>query len=152
MENRSEFINGRTKSSVSLSKMVPESLDYRLIKELWAYTGNRIAVRFAYEFARRFGSLVSVYGNENGSSMTMASWLHGLRHQRPSISNQIANITGYLGRAPRTPRVKRILALVLLSFISMRVSIVKIRDRDHSSSEAELGPLSKREALVRSPS
>ena len=51
--NRSEFINGR-----------PE-LDYRLIKELWAFEGNRIAVRFAYEWHDDSGTWFRSYGNEN---------------------------------------------------------------------------------------
>ena len=45
--NRSEFINGRTEIIAFLSRKWARELDYRLIKELWAFTGNRIAVRFA---------------------------------------------------------------------------------------------------------
>ena len=48
--NRSEFINGRNEIIAFLSRKWAKELDYRLIKELWAFTGNRIAVRFAYEW------------------------------------------------------------------------------------------------------
>ena len=47
--NRSEFINGRNEIIAFLSRKWAKELEYRLIKELWAFTGNRIAVRFAYE-------------------------------------------------------------------------------------------------------
>ena len=48
--NRSEFLNGRQEIIEFLKRKWTKELDYRLIKELWAYEGNRIAVRFAYEF------------------------------------------------------------------------------------------------------
>ena len=48
--NRSEFIRGRTEIIAFLSRKWARELDYRLIKELWAFTDNRIAVRFAYEW------------------------------------------------------------------------------------------------------
>ena len=48
--NRSEFINGRNEVIAFLSRKWAKELDYRLIKELWAFAGNRIAVRFAYEW------------------------------------------------------------------------------------------------------
>jgi uncharacterized protein len=48
--NRSEFINGRDEIIAFLSRKWAKELDYRLIKEMWAFTGNRIAVRFAYEW------------------------------------------------------------------------------------------------------
>ena len=48
--NRSEFVNGRDEITAFLSRKWVKELDYRLIKELWAFTGNRIAVRFAYEW------------------------------------------------------------------------------------------------------
>ena len=47
--NRSEFINGRSAIMAFLARKWAKELDYRLIKELWAFTGHRIAVRFAYE-------------------------------------------------------------------------------------------------------
>src|SRR5262245_36509347 len=48
--NRSEFVKGRNQIVAFLSRKWAKELDYRLIKELWAFTGNRIAVRFAYEW------------------------------------------------------------------------------------------------------
>jgi hypothetical protein len=48
--NRSEFINGRDEIIAFLSRKWAKEIDYRLIKEMWAFTGNRIAVRFAYEW------------------------------------------------------------------------------------------------------
>ena len=47
--NRSEFINGRSEIIAFLSRKWAKELDYMLIKEIWGFTGNRIAVRFAYE-------------------------------------------------------------------------------------------------------
>src|SRR5207245_10755770 len=48
--NRSEFINGRSEIIAFLARKWAKELDYRLIKEIWTFTGNRIAVRFAYEW------------------------------------------------------------------------------------------------------
>src|SRR5438105_15845468 len=48
--NRSEFINGRDEIIAFLSRKWAKEIDYRLIKEMWAFAGNRIAVRFAYEW------------------------------------------------------------------------------------------------------
>src|SRR5215831_3515829 len=47
--NRAEFVNGRAEIEAFLTRKWQRELDYRLIKELWAFEGNRIAVRFAYE-------------------------------------------------------------------------------------------------------
>jgi nuclear transport factor 2 (NTF2) superfamily protein len=63
--NRSEFVNGRDEISTFLSRKWVKELDYRLIKELWAFTGNRIAVRFAYEWHDDSGHWYRSYGNEN---------------------------------------------------------------------------------------
>jgi nuclear transport factor 2 (NTF2) superfamily protein len=63
--NRSEFINGRNEIIAFLSRKWSKELDYRLIKELWAFTGNRIAVRFAYEWHDDSGHWYRSYGNEN---------------------------------------------------------------------------------------
>mgnify|MGYP000601490475 CR=1 FL=1 len=65
--NRSEFINGREEIVAFLKRKWAHEHDYRLIKELWAYTGNRIAVRFAYEWHDDAGSWFRSYGNENWS-------------------------------------------------------------------------------------
>jgi nuclear transport factor 2 (NTF2) superfamily protein len=63
--NRSEFINGRNEIIAFLSRKWARELEYRLIKELWAFTGNRIAVRFAYEWHDDSGNWDRSYGNEN---------------------------------------------------------------------------------------
>ncbi|MCC0036467.1 MAG: nuclear transport factor 2 family protein [Hoeflea sp.] len=63
--NRSEFINGRGEIEAFLTRKWEKELDYRLIKELWAYSGNRIAVRFAYEWHDAAGTWYRSYGNEN---------------------------------------------------------------------------------------
>jgi len=63
--NRSEFLVGRPAIVEFLHRKWVRELDYRLIKELWAFTGNRIAVRFAYEWHDDSGSWFRSYGNEN---------------------------------------------------------------------------------------
>ena len=63
--NRSEFINGRLAIIDLLRRKWARELDYRLKKELWAFTGNRIAVRFEYEFHDASGQWFRAYGNEN---------------------------------------------------------------------------------------
>src|SRR5436190_7214163 len=63
--NRAEFINGRAEIEAFLRRKWAKELDYRLIKELWACSGNRIAVRFAYEWHDDSGNWFRAYGNEN---------------------------------------------------------------------------------------
>ncbi len=63
--NRSEFPRGRSEVHASLTRKWSRELDYRLIKELWAFDGNRIAVRFAYEWHDGSGQWFRSYGNEN---------------------------------------------------------------------------------------
>ena len=63
--NRSEFITGRNEIEAFLTRKWEKELDYRLIKELWSYSGNRIAVRFAYEWHDADGKWFRSYGNEN---------------------------------------------------------------------------------------
>jgi nuclear transport factor 2 (NTF2) superfamily protein len=63
--NRSEFINGRQEIVAFLTRKWTKELDYRLIKELWTYENNRIAVRFAYEWHDDAGQWFRSYGNEN---------------------------------------------------------------------------------------
>ena len=63
--NRSEFINGRAEIVAFLSRKWARELDYRLIKELWTFTDDRIAVRFAYEWHDDSGHWYRSYGNEN---------------------------------------------------------------------------------------
>lgn len=63
--NRAEFVNGRADIEAFLTRKWIKELDYRLIKELWAYSDNRIAVRFAYEWHDDSGQWFRSYGNEN---------------------------------------------------------------------------------------
>ncbi|MFL5266601.1 MAG: DUF1348 family protein [Stellaceae bacterium] len=63
--NRAEFPCGRRAIIEFLSRKWVKELEYRLIKELWAFTGNRIAVRFAYEWRDDSGNWFRSYGNEN---------------------------------------------------------------------------------------
>lgn len=63
--NRSEFITGRAEIVQFLIRKWRRELDYRLVKELWAFDGDRIAVRFAYEWRDDSGHWYRSYGNEN---------------------------------------------------------------------------------------
>lgn len=63
--NRAEFVTGRAQVEAFLQRKWVRELDYRLIKELWGFTGNRIAVRFAYEWHDDSGNWYRSYGNEN---------------------------------------------------------------------------------------
>ena len=63
--NRSEFLSGREQIVQFLTRKWNKELDYRLIKELWAFHGDRIAVRFAYEWHDDSGNWFRAYGNEN---------------------------------------------------------------------------------------
>jgi len=63
--NRAEFINGRAEIVAFLTRKWNKELDYRLIKEMWTFGENRIAVRFAYEWHDDSNSWYRSYGNEN---------------------------------------------------------------------------------------
>ncbi|HBK91694.1 MAG TPA: DUF1348 domain-containing protein [Parvularcula sp.] len=63
--NRAEFIEGRAGVEAFLTRKWGRERDYRLIKELWAFRGDRIAVRFAYEWRDAAGAWFRSYGNEN---------------------------------------------------------------------------------------
>ena len=63
--NRAEFVNGRPEIEALLTRKWARELDYRLIKELWIFAGDRIAVRFAYEWRDDAGNWFRSYGNEN---------------------------------------------------------------------------------------
>ena len=63
--NRSDFPRGRAEIVEFLTRKWEKEKEYRLIKELWAYEGNRIAVRFAYEWQDSAGQWFRAYGNEN---------------------------------------------------------------------------------------
>ena len=63
--NRAEFVVGRAAAEAFLARKWAKELDYRLIKELWAFTDARIAVRYAYEYRDDSGNWFRAYGNEN---------------------------------------------------------------------------------------
>ncbi|MEN6542603.1 nuclear transport factor 2 family protein [Parvibaculum sp.] len=63
--NRAEFVTGRAEIVAFLSRKWRQEIEYRLIKEVWAYESNRIAVRFAYEWRDDSGQWFRSYGNEN---------------------------------------------------------------------------------------
>ena len=63
--NRNEFLTGRDQIVEFLTRKWSQENEYRLIKELWAFEGNRIAVRFAYEWRNTAGEWFRSYGNEN---------------------------------------------------------------------------------------
>lgn len=63
--NRAEFIHGRAEAQAFLERKWKKEQEYRLIKELWAFEGNRIAVRYAYEWHDDSGNWFRSYGNEN---------------------------------------------------------------------------------------
>ena len=63
--NRAEFLEGRAAIEAFLTRKWRRELDYRLIKEVWTFHGNRIAVRFAYECRDDSGNWFRSYGNEN---------------------------------------------------------------------------------------
>lgn len=99
--NRAEFVNGREEIVAFLRRKWTRELDYRLIKELWAHDGNRIAVRFAYEWRDDSGLWYRSYGNEN--------WefdINGLMFRRYAsindqpITNAQRNFHWPLGRRP----------------------------------------------------
>ncbi len=82
--NRSEFLQGRQAIEAFLHGKWQRELDYRLIKSLWAFDGDRIAVRFAYEWHDDRGQWFRSYGNEN-----WAFDEHGLMRQRIASINDI---------------------------------------------------------------
>ena len=65
VRNRTEFATNRDEAKGFLTRKWAKELDYRLIKELWAFTDNRIAVRYAYEWHDDSGNWFRSYGNEN---------------------------------------------------------------------------------------
>jgi nuclear transport factor 2 (NTF2) superfamily protein len=77
--NRSEFFAGRPAIEEFLTRKWARELDYRLIKEMWAFDSDRIAVRFAYEWHDGTGSWFRSYGNENWLFETTGSWSVGTR-------------------------------------------------------------------------
>ena len=82
--NRSEFLSGREAIVEFLTRKWNKELDYRLIKELWAFHRNRIAVRFAYEWHDDAGHWFRSYGNENWEFDE-----HGLMQRRIASINDL---------------------------------------------------------------
>jgi nuclear transport factor 2 (NTF2) superfamily protein len=82
--NRSEFLQGRSAIVTFLTRKWNRELDYRLIKELWAFAGNRIAVRFAYEYHDDSANWFRAYGNENWEFDD-----HGLMRTRHASINDL---------------------------------------------------------------
>lgn len=82
--NRSEFITGRKEIIKFLNRKWARELDYRLIKELWTFNGNRIAVRFQYEYHDDSGNWFRAHGNENWEFDE-----HGLMRKREASINDV---------------------------------------------------------------
>ncbi len=82
--NRAEFIAGREQIVAFLERKWARELEYRLIKDVWAYTENRIAVRFAYEWHDDSGHWFRSYGNENWEFAP-----NGLMHRRIASINDL---------------------------------------------------------------
>jgi len=82
--NRSTFVNGREEVIAFLTKKWEVELDYKLKKELWAFTENRIAVRFEYEYHDKSGQWFRAYGNENWEFNE-----HGLMQKRFASINDL---------------------------------------------------------------
>jgi len=82
--NRSAFVRGRAAIVAFLAAKWERELDYRLIKELWAFGDDRIAVRFAYEWRNAEGAWFRSYGNEN-----WAFDANGLMRERHASINDV---------------------------------------------------------------
>ncbi len=82
--NRSEFLRGREAIIEFLTRKWRREQDYRLIKEVWAFTGNRIAVRFAYEFHDQDQRWFRAHGNEQWEFNE-----EGLMHRREASINDV---------------------------------------------------------------
>lgn len=83
--NRSEFLRGRTEVETFLALKWEKETEYRLIKELWAFTDERIAVRFVYEFRDTAGQWWRCHGNENWGFAS-----DGLMAERHASINDVA--------------------------------------------------------------
>ena len=83
--NRAEFINGRDEIVAFLKRKWARELDYRLIKEVWAFHENRIAVRFQYEYHDDSDNWFRAHGNENWEFDE-----HGLMRRREASINDVS--------------------------------------------------------------
>ena len=99
--NRAEFLTGRPAAQALLQRKWQRELDYRLIKELWAFTGSRIAVRFAYEWHDDSMNWFRSYGNENWEFNAAGLMIH--RHASINdlpIAEALRKFHWPLGRRP----------------------------------------------------
>jgi len=88
--NRHEFLEGRPQILGFLKRKWEKELDYRLIKDLWAFGGNRIAVRFAYEWRNSEGHWFRSYGNENWvfDDLGLMRWRHASINDLPIAASE----------------------------------------------------------------
>lgn len=99
--NRAEFPVGRAEIEAFLTRKWERELDYRLIKELWAVSGNRIAVRYAYEYRSDSGQWFRAYGNENWEFAQdgLMAIRHASINERPILDDE-RKFHWPLGRRP----------------------------------------------------
>lgn len=99
--NRAEFVRGRAEIEAFLTRKWAKELDYRLIKELWAFAENRIAVRYAYEYHDDSGNWFRAYGNENWEfdENGLMAYRHASINEHP-ISKEDRKFRWPLGRRP----------------------------------------------------
>ena len=100
--NRSEFINGREQIIQFLTRKWNRELEYRLIKDLWAFDNDRIAVRFAYEWRDDSGQWYRSYGNENWEFDPQGV----MHHRYASINDVVIRPQDRLYHWPQGPRPK----------------------------------------------
>jgi nuclear transport factor 2 (NTF2) superfamily protein len=99
--NRAEFVTGRSAIEALLTRKWNRELDYRLIKEVWAHAGNRIAVRFVYEYRDDSGNWFRAHGNENWEfdAEGLMAFRHASINEHP-ISEEERLFHWPLGRRP----------------------------------------------------
>lgn len=99
--NRAEFPVGHKEIEGFLTRKWNKELDYRLIKELWAFTENRIAVRYAYEYHDDSGNWFRAYGNENWEfdEEGLMAFRHASINEQP-ISEEERKFRWTIGRRP----------------------------------------------------
>jgi nuclear transport factor 2 (NTF2) superfamily protein len=98
--NRAEFFSGRAAITAFLERKWMRELEYRLIKEVWAFTGNRIAVRFAYEWHDDSGNWFRSHGNEQWEFDAEGL----MRRREASINDQPIAASARLFHWPLGPR------------------------------------------------
>ena len=117
--NRSEFLKGREEIVAFLTRKWEKELEYRLIKELWAFGGDRIGVRFAYEWCDSEGQWFRAYGNENWEFDA-----NGLMAARHASINDVAIVSLGAGeKAGGASGVERAGVVMLVSTLALRASL-----------------------------